>query len=376
MAKGKTAETGKPESEIEKIFAAPESQAEDFVPDDLKAMQLAQQYSGDEGIKIRVYREGKGGYRDITLLAEVLPSEFNPIMLQSEPYNGGRFRLHFVSPTGFVANMAINVAAAPQKPTASMDSQVLTVINENFKQLGEMLSRVIAPQSVVQQPTRMQLLEEMRLMAEMFRSPVAQPAQSASPLDAFKMMREFVELQKVIAPPVVATTNGEVNTTATLINVAERFFTNLLEAKKLDAERMNQQNPPPPLPVQQIAHIPATETQPKGNDEMLMFVRMLCTQAKAKGDIETYANMILDNVPEPVALEFVNAPDWFEKIASIEPEVIAHKDWFNELRAAIIEMLEPDTESNTEGLPETAPAATVQASTTADASNVAGESKQ
>src|SRR4051812_25335188 len=68
-------------------------QEPDFTPEDVAINNLLAEL-GDTEATVRIYREGKGGFKDLTLIEEVSVSEFTPIMLKHPPYNGGTFRIH------------------------------------------------------------------------------------------------------------------------------------------------------------------------------------------------------------------------------------------------------------------------------------------
>ena len=316
----------------------------EFVPEDVQVMRLAAEYAGNSGVKLRIYREGKGGYRDLTLLEEMDPTEFSPMMLREEPYNGGKFRLHFVSPTGLVANRGLTIAPRPANhQNANGIVQLQGMILEGFQKLAE----AIKPVATQVQPSRRELLEEMQLMAAMF-----QPKQQAAPdpMNAFAMLREVMALSKTLTPsPAVATDgNGEVNTTVTLLNLADKYFGNLLEAKK-------QQSTQPVLPSPDVIPFnqPAAISEDETVIQMKAFAKMLCSQAAINGDVELYANMILDNADEQQILEFINKPDWFESLSSFAPDVSKYRAWFDELRSALIEMTTPEPAETSGTLTET-----------------------
>ncbi len=52
---------------------------ESYTPEDLAVADMLAEL-GEEGVSVRIYRQGKGGYRDLTLIDEVDIANFNPIM--------------------------------------------------------------------------------------------------------------------------------------------------------------------------------------------------------------------------------------------------------------------------------------------------------
>lgn len=328
MAKQKK-DTTNPKPDDEQEFTE-----ETFVPEDVQAMDLARQYAGEEGISLRIYRQLKGGYRDLEFLLEMQPSEFTPSLLQEEPYNGGKFRLHFVSPTGFVANKGITIASRPTVKPAQPDAlqPVMQVMMDGFSKMADAMKAMV-PQS----QSRADMLGELKLMAEFLRP---QNAGNGGVIGELETVRKVFDLVKTLTPnPVVAVgESGEVNTGQTMLNIFDKFLTSVMEAKRGEAA---------PQPVQGTLNAPVEKEIPSqleddALNEIRMFSRMLCKQASVGGDVEIYANMVLDNAEEKAILEFINSADWFEKLVSFEPDIGKFRPWFDELRNAIIEMTTPD----------------------------------
>ena len=65
--------------------------------------------------------------------------------------------------------------------------------------------------------------------------------------------------------------------------------------------------------------------------------------AEKDKDPELYAEVFVDNlppgienyIPQPKALEYIDHPNWWAKVCEVEPRLIAHKDWCEEFRAEL-----------------------------------------
>lgn len=369
MAKGKRA-NGAGETSVEpEDDVSPALQPETIEPDpaDVEVLTLAQEFGSQEGVVLRIYRQGKGGVRDLTLLDEIAPSEFAPMMLADEPYNGGTFRLHFRSPTGLVANKQLTVAPRRKALTGAAPevAQLHETMQRGFSMLAEAMAKAIQPAAPVPQPTRRELIEEMAAIASLFRQSAA-PQPAADPLSALKMVREFSEVAKSLVPaPAVVTDGGEINTTATLLNLADKYFSSLSKMKN-EAETAH------------VAALPQPQPQPEqsredGMQQLRAFAKMLCVRAAGGADVETYANLILDEVGDETARQFVESADWFEKLSEIAPEAKNYRAWFDELRQALIDMTTPDPEEKAAEL--TAPPApgTIPGSGSGEIANADGK---
>jgi hypothetical protein len=116
-----------------------------------------------------------------------------------------------------------------------------------------------------------------------------------------------------------------------------------------------QQNPPqiqntkPIQPASQPAPTP-----PKDANMLEMFMPLIKVNlAKVAGwaeknrDPEIYADVLVDELPDnfgsyiPLSdvLNYLNHAQWFENIVSIEPRLSGHRDWCDECRLAVIEIM-------------------------------------
>ena len=105
--------------------------------------------------------------------------------------------------------------------------------------------------------------------------------------------------------------------------------------------------PPPPAAVEQPAP-PSAQGQINGNgapatlrpDPLAAYVPLLVNAAVNGTDPESYRDLILDVVPIEALAKITEAlakDDWPEKLFGNNPQVLAHRAWFNELRALLIE---------------------------------------
>jgi hypothetical protein len=75
----------------------------------------------------------------------------------------------------------------------------------------------------------------------------------------------------------------------------------------------------------------------------------LVKQAEAGKDPELYAELLLDQIGVERVLGFVGEPDAMQKLTAINPAVQLHHVWFDQLRAAILELTKDDDAGEDEG---------------------------
>lgn len=127
-----------------------------------------------------------------------------------------------------------------------------------------------------------------------------------------------------------------------------------LAAQKIQQPQVALPAPQPPfVPPQAYGPIPQPipqpqPAQPPGNDPMLATLKnqvdILVTNAKNGADPGQLADLILRMTPDDKIDDLgamLDAPDMVDKMASLNPEVQNHRDFFEKLRAALLSLLEP-----------------------------------
>jgi hypothetical protein len=113
---------------------------------------------------------------------------------------------------------------------------------------------------------------------------------------------------------------------------------------------------PQPAPAAQPAASAAASTTE--NEQMETFLRMqlalFLNAAKAEGNPEIYAGLIVENAPEKL-LDLMEAPTWFEELCKLAPDFAAHKAWCEQVRNIAMEALKETAEEPAEPKTPAAP---------------------
>lgn len=110
------------------------------------------------------------------------------------------------------------------------------------------------------------------------------------------------------------------------------------------------QPPRPPVPPQQ-ASLPAPA--PDENAELQVLLKMLDAAARRDADPETYADMLMDQLPGEMIHALVTDAASFEAVLGMIPAGSSHRAWFDSLREIMAEFLQ----DNAEGVPDAGGAA-------------------
>jgi hypothetical protein len=342
--------------EKDDVFPAQIIPQDDTIPDDMALLNaLADLGQTDNDAKVNVYRaDAIKGNRGGAFLFTCSPDEFTLEKLRDE-YGGGNYRVHVRANGGIVANKLVAVEEPknkPQAPVAQIAADVMQPITamtqamiSGFENLGKL---IVAAQ--VQQQGRKEMLEEMLLYKNMFSSS-SQPQQNP-----FEIFKEALALTKELVPG--AGGESEMGATGVMMKLLDKFgepLSNVL--LQAQANKASTSSAPPIVQAnsQAIQLNPAALTAPvhaalpKPEDDAIMaqmkqYLNFLIEQAKQNNDVYTYAGMVLDMAPQEQVDAMLERDDWLTMLATFEPDVLNYAPWFTNLRAAMLEMLTPESE--------------------------------
>lgn len=253
----------------------------------------------------------------------------------------------------YLAELNASVAAAvpPPKPDAVPQADISRMIAEAVK--------AAVPQQPAVNPLAM-----MKEVAEVMR--IMQPQQTVAQPDPFSMMRGVVEMMTMMkgeSEPLERGANASGNDLIlAMINKFGPLFSNVLASQP--AAQMPQAQPAQPYP--QLAEpssltptvtdpqVESTNNQPAPvEDEVSIKLKMgiafLIQQCEAGGAPETYAEVVLDSVPDDALKGLLASPDPVVFLSQYNADVLKHKDWFNSLLTEIRSFLEEDLTPEAEG---------------------------
>lgn len=329
----------------------PEPEAPD--PDDI-ALQKVLAELGNSGVDVKVNIYQVDARKKLAFAGAYLPSEFSIERVQSD-YGPGDYQVRVYVPGGLKTRQDITIAAPKNvqaaQPAPALETQkIVETMQSGFQQLGQMFAQSIAAlvQNQPKPKTTLETLQEFQLMKEVFG-----PAQSAPAQDPMAMITAALELSEKIRPREGEPSAGEI-----ILKAVENFaptINNMMAQAQAN-------RPPAMMPhAPMIPAIPGPSTPPQSAPEedmnltMKIYARTLITAAQNGADPETYANNILDLLPEETILEFVNRPDWFGEVVKALPEAAPVAAWFAELKTAILELTKPETVASVDPTSKTVP---------------------
>lgn len=338
---------------------------------------LLDELDAGQDATLNVYRVRAG--KKLSFVFSCSPSDYTLGELMEklrDEFDGGEFRVHIRDRKRLLANRAVAVEPPKRKPQREMPqqenqqnglAQVLAAIHESNKQSAENMQMLMLKnaeqnnslmadilKSSISKPSSkgMELLELLPLIKELFGDKKTDP------------MREFLkglELGKELGG------GGDEN----LLQTALKTFGAPLVDLARSAENRMVRLPNNSSNVQHekterthMAAAPAQEVASEEQQQQAAFdqmseedktmylqlmklqsqIGMLINAAAQNSDVESYANMICDQVQPEVIANMLSPENW-EKFFKFVPMAAQYRQWFEELKETVLDFIAQDQEN-------------------------------
>lgn len=327
------------------------TQEEDILSPALQSV-IAELGATDEQSKVIVKRLSRvNGAQKSEFLFERHPTEFSLSDLQ-ETYGAGDYQVIVYGKQAgtnykvIQANKRVSIGATPEQmksaraPFAAPDvaKSVTEALAPVLSAMTQMLGNLAAKSSV--QPSRREMLEEMQLIAGMFKqsAPASDPlALLTGVLGVAEKLRPAADLADPEAAPYA------------VISKALEVFGPLVASRQAPAEHealaLAAPKPAASAPAAE-AKPGAAAPQPSEDEEMNRLQRaalagqmmILLNAAKIDADPEMYATLVYENAPDEV-LKNLDAPNWFEFLCGLEGGFAQYHPWCEKVHAELKSIL-------------------------------------
>lgn len=340
---------------------------------------LMAELAGSVSSNVTVYRTGRGVQRAYVFKCDA--ASFSLDVLRDK-YNGGEFQL-FITRDGVLwKNRTVTIEPPqavrdPAPPPTAPAMDAVTLLREDLRKQNEMIAGVLRtlaapappPRSIFEGVNMMELVQSAGVLLNMLRPPPA--PQQTPPVETYiNALMKGVELAKE-----VKSEGGESDTG--LMGVVKEMLRSPLLATAMQAAASQatapQPQPRPQLPVRPRppappvaaaappvtppAAPPAESFAGETSDMMpmlKMYLGLLVGKAAAQSDPGIYADLVLDNLSDEQLNQLLDAqPSPVDWLATIDPAVLTHREWFESLIAQVEGALTVDDEQ--EGVAPLAP---------------------
>jgi len=339
ITKRNAKKTAPPDDELtaDDVF---QPEAEDFTPEDIAVSNLLAEL-GDENVRVRVYRVGPKGYRDLTFIDEMDVSEFSPKVLKGPPFNGGTFRIHAAAPGagGMRVNRELKVEPDPTPPPAPPSqsnaisaAELGAILAENNRQL---LAGIMAAKPEVNPMG--QIKDMVEVLAPLLNRPAPVVAPAPGIGDQIGTLSSILALAKQLAPQPALPEGADTSTLLLSkgLDFVERTMAQAQAARTVQPAQLAPADPAPP----------AIQLTPEQEEEIVLFRIAMRRACKAAADNQAPKDFATDNyedIPESVLMGICNDPQWWNKLIDAYPDATPHKTWFEAVRVEFIAFARED----------------------------------
>jgi len=212
---------------------------------------------------------------------------------------------------------------------AESGAQVAALTPESIASAVASAIKAAMPAPVAQQNPLGLIREVGEILSPLLRAQVQAP-QGISPLDMLRAMADIMKTAQAESPdPIERGVNA--GGYDLLLRLIDKFAPALMQATQGQ-----------PIAGQPALAAPAPSAPTAEEQEMFRLklgLQFLVAQAESKNEAATYADVILDNVPEDELKKMLERADWLDALAHFEPKVKQHAAWFDKLKAEILATL-------------------------------------
>ncbi len=205
--------------------------------------------------------------------------------------------------------------------------------------LETILSRVIAQVKVNVAPPvdQMALIKTVLEMSAAFNKP--QATESINPLEYLKIGIELAGKQTEGKPEISEVGSNQNDVFITMMEQFGPTFAAVMQERLKNPGATATAAPALPAPAQEQQAIEQQSAEEAGMKQMQMGLAFLVLQAQAGNPVETYAELVIDNVPEDTLQVLITTPDPVTELAKVDPNIEQFREWFTELIDSVKKLL-------------------------------------
>lgn len=294
--------------------------------------------AADASINVYAIRPGSraGEFVD-SFPADAFAGEASFLKRIRDEFGPGEYRIQLRDGTKFLVNRLVRIAPARERARAEPEgiTALGAVLAEHAKRTEELLRQMLAARA---HESDQALLNRFKLMREVFAPAGARGGGGA---DAIAVFLQGLSLGRSLEP------QSGAGTSDVLLETVRTFGPELVRAVRLQGAAAKPPAKPGPGAIAR-AEPGAAAGGPQVTPQVKKLLATLIEAAARDADPELYAALVLDQVGLEDVRRLFAAGDPVALLASFDPRVAQHAEWFAELRAALEASLEdPDTADGT-----------------------------
>lgn len=269
-----------------------------------------------------------------------------------------------------------NVLPIAQSTAPNNDMvNLIGAMQQGFNRLGELII------TATKAPTRAEMLEEMRIMRDMFAQPQSnvQPAVIGDQLGALESVMNLAEKfaersgNGGNADPVTDIVKTLIETVAPALmpllqaKMAGQVPGAIIAPETAPKALTAPTNAPNTIPLSHSnsSTVSAPESVPSNSQKIVAFgeetdmnalmqkmlnmqLREMVDAAQRNSDTDLYAELLLDRLPVDRVIAFLQDSTWFAQVCALDPRAANYQDWFTRLSASVQVQLTDNPEDDTQ----------------------------
>lgn len=293
-------------------------------------------------VKIERYRKGKP-----MEYVDVYQADTFTLKLLQDTYGGGDYRVEGRNAQGEYEFRRPVSIAEPIRPTVAQPMDVVAAIQDSFRQQNELImkmimmqSRAVPAQVPAPETNRLQLLEEIKTIKDIF-SPADTQNTAEKSLDLIKMGLDFGR----------DINGGETSNMDVLLKGMEVFSKPLANAIEIsnDQNRAGAISTPEAMPSKPPPQDPKQIARKRQAMDMKTKTAFLIQQAATDADPAAVAEIVLSYVSKEQLENFLG-DDPLAYLAKVNPKIMSYRPWFeqlaNEIKLTLEFEKEPDVSTS------------------------------
>ena len=324
---------------------------------------LVGEFTGAPDTSVNVYRQGQG--KTLAFLFRTSPDEMSGGEIMErvrDNYGSGDYRVHIRQKSRIVHNRPFSVEevrrpdpAATAVPAAGQIgiSDILAVMQAQQDRQLQMFTQTMASFGEALRGREQPAFNPIEMQTALMQSLAALKQMTEKPdssQDAVQMLIQGLTLARDLQPR-----DGETNTSDILLKALDTFGPTIAAASGRAAMPAAGPTPPglaapgakPELDDQTRKDAEAERAKNMQQIALKQQLAWLVRQAAQGKNPDLYGELLLDQIGEAAVLEFVGKPDALDKLIAMDSNVAMYKPWFENLKAAILELTRPESTGET-----------------------------
>lgn len=329
--------------------------ARDVEPLDAAIARVLAELGGSADASINVYaiRPGSrsGEFVD-SFPADAFAGEASFLKRIRDEFGAGEYRIQLRDGTRFLVNRLVRIAPARERSRADESAGVVAALAAVLEQQAKRTEDLIRSLAAARQPdSEDAVLARLKAMREIF-GPIGGGARSGA--DSIEIFLRGLTLGRTLEPQSGAGTSDVLLETVktlgpALVRAVEQNDQRIAGTQAGALASSSARVAPDRPPAIRHANSGAVPAEDSVSPAVRKLLEQLVDAAAREADPDLYAALMLDQLDVGSVRQLFAAGDPVVLLGNLEPRVLEHREWFNDLRTSLQELIADETASPVNG---------------------------